>query len=248
MTEDAIYQNRLLVALYDVLNPAGQDTEFYLLMAQDAQSVLDIGCGTGLLTAALAQQGKDITGIDPAAEMLSVARKRLFGDRVHWQQGTAESARLDQTFDLVIMTGHVFQVFLDDEAARATLAKAFALLKPGGRLIFESRNPLQKPWLNWTPDQTRKTVMLDDIGAVTVEHDLQWVKGDQVHFHTRHYFPGEDAPVTSQSTLRFSTRAEIEALLTGCGFAPIIWLGDWQGQPATNTGAELIAIATRPAS
>tara|TARA_R110000751_G_scaffold24_7_gene159 strand:- start:6501 stop:7274 length:774 start_codon:yes stop_codon:yes gene_type:complete len=244
---DAIYQNRDLVALYDALNPAGTDTAFYEKIAEDANAILDIGCGTGLLTARLAQQGKDVTGIDPALEMLTIARQRPAGTLVNWQQGDARSLSLGRTFDLVIMTGHVFQVFPGNQDALAALTTAFNHLSPGGKLVFESRNPKIQSWRDWTPEKTRKTIYLADIGDVTVEHDLQSVDGEYVTFQTRHYFPGTPTPqvITSHSTLRFMDRDSMTNLLIKAGFGTITWLGTWQGDPVQENSPELIAIAVR---
>ncbi|OSQ40906.1 class I SAM-dependent methyltransferase [Thalassospira mesophila] len=247
MTLDKIYQNRNLVALYDALNPAGADTAFYEKMAQDADSVLDIGCGTGLLTARLAQLGKDVTGVDPATEMLAIARQRPAGARVNWHQGDAGSLSLGRKFDLVIMTGHVFQVFQSDQDALAALTTAFHHLAPGGKLVFESRNPEIRGWQDWIPEKTRKTVTVADIGDVTIEHDLQSVAGEYVSFETRHYFPGKAKPnvLTSHSTLRFMDRDTIANLLATAGFDTVTWRGTWQGDPAQDDSPELIAIAVR---
>ena len=246
MTQDAIYQNHQLVALYDALNPAGADTAFYEKIAKNAPSVLDVGCGTGLLTVRLAQQGKDVTGLDPAEEMLAIARKRPAGELVTWLQGDARSLTLDRTFDLVIMTGHVFQVFLSNQDIKAVFTNIFSMLAPGGKLVFETRNPAAKPWLNWNPEKTRKTINLENIGPVTIEHDLQWIEDDKVCFHTHHYFPKTTSPMTNESILRFAAQNDIEDLLSECGFSSLHWQGDWDGSPVTDDSPELIVQATRP--
>lgn len=247
MKLDAIYQNRDLVALYDALNPAGADTAFYENMAKDARSVLDIGCGTGLLTARLAQQGKHVTGIDPAAEMLAIARQRPAGELVTWHQNDATSLQLGRKFDLVIMTGHVFQVFQSNEDALAALTTAFNHLCPGGKLVFDSRNPKVCGWKNWIPEKTRKTVSITNIGDVTVEHDLKSVQGEYVTFETRHYFPGTStaSPLINQSTLRFQNQESIANLLANAGFSTVTWRGNWDGEPVHDNSPELITVARR---
>ena len=129
----AHYTDPQLAALYDAQNPLGPDSDFYLALAGEVPlAILDVGCGTGLLTAEFARGGHDVTGVDPAAAMLAVARSRPFGDRVRWIEGVTEDA--DGLFDLAVMTGHAFQVLLSDDAIRSCLGSVKSRLKPGRTL------------------------------------------------------------------------------------------------------------------
>jgi SAM-dependent methyltransferase len=68
---------------------------------------------------------------------LEVASRKPVAEKVRWVRGDASAAAaLD--VDLITMTGNVAQVFDDDEW-HATLAAARAALRPGGRLVFETR-------------------------------------------------------------------------------------------------------------
>jgi 2-polyprenyl-3-methyl-5-hydroxy-6-metoxy-1,4-benzoquinol methylase len=66
-----------MAAVYDALGPDRADTAFYLELAAElaAPSVVDIGCGTGLLACELARRGHAVTGVDPAPAMLGVVRR-----------------------------------------------------------------------------------------------------------------------------------------------------------------------------
>lgn len=143
-----------LVALYDALNPCAADTAaFYIELAAalSASSIIDIGCGTGLLTCELARRGHRMTGVDPSSAMLHVARHRPSHECVRWIEGDA--SRLDgMQADLAIMTNHVAQVIADDDCWHATLAATHRALRPGGHVAFESRNPRPRP----RPDGRRK--------------------------------------------------------------------------------------------
>src|SRR5688572_28616020 len=103
--DDPLYRNPALAQFYDVANQWGADFDYCVSLASDATSVLDLGCGTGELAAALAQNRK-VTGVDPAAAMLDNARGRPGGGNVAWVQADALSVRLGKRFDLIVLTGH----------------------------------------------------------------------------------------------------------------------------------------------
>jgi hypothetical protein len=66
--------------------------------------------------------------------------------------------------DLATMTGNVAQVFLTDHDWRATLRAIGQALRPGGRLVFESREPEDKAWRRWTPEQSLAQAEMPDVG------------------------------------------------------------------------------------
>jgi ubiquinone/menaquinone biosynthesis C-methylase UbiE len=99
---------------YDLDNEWGDDVTFCCKLAQRAETVLDLGCGTGFLTTRLPPHCR-ITGVDPAKAMLDRARMRPAGDRINWVEADARSLRLGTKFDLILMTGHAFQCFLTEE-------------------------------------------------------------------------------------------------------------------------------------
>jgi SAM-dependent methyltransferase len=239
----ASYTEPRLAAVYDTLNPREADTDFYLGLAGEIPlAVLDAGCGTGLLATAFAARGHHVTGADPAPAMLDVARKRQGADKVRWVDATAAGLALDARFDLIVMTGHVFQVFLDDEAVHAALSALRRHLAPAGRLAFESRNPIVREWEDWVPERTLERLALPDGTAVEVHYDIAAVHGDLVSFRTHFRFAGE-APVVTTSTLRFMSRGQIARHLEAAGFARVEWLGGWDHAPLTGTSPEIIAIA-----
>ncbi len=63
---------------YDTDNTWGPDDDFYLELARDIGGpILDVGCGTGRLTIAMAEAGLDVTGLDVTPEMLERAREQV---------------------------------------------------------------------------------------------------------------------------------------------------------------------------
>jgi 2-polyprenyl-3-methyl-5-hydroxy-6-metoxy-1,4-benzoquinol methylase len=136
------YHNAQIAEIYDLANPRAQDTDFYLsLGGLRSRSVLDLGCGTGTLCCALAERGHQVTGVDPAAAMLGVAKQKPHAEQVEWVESTAQSYKSHRRFDLVFMTGHAFQCLLTDPDSLAVLETMRGHLKQRGRAVFETRNP-----------------------------------------------------------------------------------------------------------
>jgi SAM-dependent methyltransferase len=238
----AAYADSRLTALYDALNPPGDDTAFYLsLPGQPPQEILDVGCGTGLLACALAARGHRVTGADPAAAMLAVARSRPGGEQVRWIETDAAGLSEPTRFDLIIMTGHVFQLLLSDGDVRAALGNLRRHLAPGGRIAFETRNPDTREWQYWSPRETQRRVDTA-AGPADVHYDISDVTGELVTYEMCIRFPdGEQAVVPD--TLRFMGQAELARFLSGAGLTGISWYGDWDRSPVGPDSPEIIVIA-----
>jgi SAM-dependent methyltransferase len=259
----ASYTDPRLAAVYDTLNPPAEDTAFYLELAGPAaqrapqtapqtapKTVLDMGCGTGRLARDFAARGHRVIGADPAAAMLDIARSRPGsgpgGGNVTWIETDAAGLAVDTRFDLVIMTGHVFQVFLDDREVRAALGALRRHLAPGGRLAFETRNPAVRDWEEWTPAETHERLQVPGLGAVEVHYDIRAVEGALVTFETHFRFAADDPPgdvAVAPSTLRFMSRDELAAFLAEAGFGEVTWYGDWDRLSPTPASPEIIVIA-----
>lgn len=241
---DETFTDPRLAALYDLQHPDRADLAPYLDAADrlGARSVLDLGCGTGTLALLLAGRGLRVTAVDPAAASLAVARAKAGAEGVSWLHGGASALPGGLRVDLVTMTANTAQEITDPAAWHATLAAAFTALRPGGHLLFETRDPGRRAWLDWTPESTRSTTTLPDGGgSVTSWLDVLSVDGPLVTFrHTYAFEPG-GRRLLSRSTLRFRDRAELAADLAAHGFAPP------EVQDATDRpGLELVLLAGRP--
>jgi len=127
------------------------DLDAYVLIAEesDARRILDVGCGTGVFAVTLATRGFDVVGVDPAATFLNVARSKLGAKKVRFLLGDATTLPPLQV-DLATMKGNVAQVFLTDDDWMATLVGIHEALRPGGQLVFESRDPARRVWEEWS--------------------------------------------------------------------------------------------------
>ena len=219
MRADPIFANPRLAAIYDTFDGDRTDLDAYAAMVDDfgAHRILDIGCGTGAFACLLAARGFEVTGVDPALASLEIARAKPFADRVTWIRGTAADVPANNA-DLAVMTGNVAQVFLDDRDWLAALRGAYNALRPGGYLVFEVRDPAARAWERWTPAITRQRREIPLIGAVEAWTEVTNVSLPIVSFRHTYRFESDGAILTSDSTLRFRDRTEIEANLRSAGF------------------------------
>jgi ubiquinone/menaquinone biosynthesis C-methylase UbiE len=107
-----------------------------LTAAPAPRRVLDVGCGTGYALRRLAArlpEAAELTGIDPAEQMIRVARESSADQRLSFLAGTAERLPVpDASIDLVISTTS-FDHWTDQQAGLAECARVLA---PGGHLVL----------------------------------------------------------------------------------------------------------------
>ncbi len=235
------YRNAQIAEIYDLINPWSNDSDFYLSLAGPRPcSVLDLGCGTGTLCCALAERGHRVTGVDPAAAMLAVARSKPHAEQAEWVESPAQSYKSQRRFDLVVMTGHAFQILLTDTDALAVLETMRGHLEEGGRVAFETRNPS----VDWVGEWAARPHLVRTLRGEQLVETLEVTgeDGEFISFQTSYRFPQET--LTTSSTLRFPSREHVEALIARSGLVVRDVFGDWDAGPfEAARSREIIFIA-----
>lgn len=238
---DLIFEDARLVSIYDHFDGKRSDLCHYLAIAHElgAKSILDIGCGTGSFACLLREHGFAVTGLEPAKASLNVARRKPYAGKVNWINGDM-STIADVSADLAFMTGNVAQVLITDELWLETLSQIRKVLNEKGHLVFEVRDPSQKAWLCWNRENTYQKLDIPEIGEVDGWCEVTEVSQQLVSFRWTYVFASDGQVITSDSTLRFREKAEIEKTLINSGFM-VREIRDAPDRP----GKEFVFMASR---
>jgi SAM-dependent methyltransferase len=206
----------------------------------EAQQVLDIGSGTGVFALLLADRGIEVVGVDPAQASIDVARAKPGSGRLRWICGDATGLPPLQV-DLATMTANVAQAITDPQTWQKTLRGAHEALRSGGHLVFETRFPARRAWEEWTREKSYRVTKIPGAGSVESWVQLIEVSRPLVTFRWTYRFAADGQVLTSDSTLRFRERDEVESDLDAHGYV-VDGVRDAPDRP----GREFVFLARRP--
>lgn len=209
------------------------------------RKLLDIGCGTGVLSALLAQEGFSVTGIDASPEMLSVARERfgLLGLDGQFFEQRMEELEGHAGFDVAVIAIDSLNYVTGPEEVRSVFRGIRESLKDGGHLIFDVHSPYKMTDLfldgPFTADFEDVSYMWNTYPgeeALSVESELSFFirRPDGLYerrdeFHLQRTFPPD----------------VFADMLAGEGFTVLDITADWQEEPPGETSERLFFHAVR---
>ncbi len=233
---------------YDAENQWAADDDFFLEIAQRVGGpVLDIACGTGRLTRAIAEAGIDVTGLDIDRGMLGRARDLSGNLDIDWILGDCRTMELGRQFQLALMTSHGFQHLLTDSDQDDFLERSRDHLVPGGYFAFESRNPdaLTSP-REFGEEEHWRSFQLPDGRWVDVSTQVRYDPESQLeHFFMRRTIRESGETESGTVALRFRRVDELNDLLDRYGFKVNEQYGFWDRRPVTPDSHEIITVCQR---
>lgn len=209
------------------------------LVLEQKGAVLDLCCGTGIVTIPLAETGLVVGGVDMAPAMLERASTKAGGRKnpsFYLQDALTFSSY--KRFRLVLMTGNAFQAFLSEEHVKALLASVNKHLEPGGMFVFDTRLP---EGYDLSPD-TDFELWGEYTGASgqLVRWFVKQTRFDAerniLHFEMKRRYPnGSD--VCSSTKLKFTPLTTLLSVLEESGFEVVNTYKNWWLEPSQPGGA-----------
>lgn len=233
--------------LYDAVNTWGADDDFFLDFAttDNRGRVLDLGCGTGRITSAVAETGCAVTGVDPHEPSIAAAKTKPHANRVQWILGDSRAIPSNQHFDVAVMSANVVQAILEDPELARTFRDIAAHMPSGGRLAFDSRDPNARGWERWTKDRSHKIVQLPDGQS---QHWYQTTFVDEatglVDFGA-HEVDAQGHEQQKRARIRFRAEEDLRSLLANAGFTVDEVFGGFKKEPVGRGVGALVFTAHR---
>jgi ubiquinone/menaquinone biosynthesis C-methylase UbiE len=162
--------------IYDLVEPLlmlGKQNQYFqkiisLLDIKPGNKVLDLGCGTGVLTREIgdrldARRGGVAIGIDAAGKMVAAARKKRGSDICRFEVAAAEALPYeDRSFDAVVSS--LFFHHLPMDLKEKSLSEAWRVLKPGGRIVVADMHTPSSFFGSLVSNLSRYILMQPEIG------------------------------------------------------------------------------------
>jgi len=234
-----------------------QDVAFYRDAARDfGDPILELGCGTGRITMALAQMGKRVTGLDISEKMLERAalkRSALYTEereRVHLVQGDMVKFDLGEKFKLVIIPFRPFQHLLEVSQQMDCLNCVRKHVARGGRLIVDffqtdaerMHDPVhmrESPLVEYKTGDGRQVQISERVAGF---HRAQQINDVEMIYSVTHP-GGKKERMVFAWPLRYFFRYEVEHLLARCGLRVTAEYGDFDRTPIADDSPEMIFVA-----
>lgn len=196
-----------------------------LLQLAPGVRVLDLACGRGRHSVALAEAGMDVTKVDLSETLLERAQRDAAeaGVEVEWVRAEMREIGWNGEFHGVLSLFSSLGLFGTDEEDLRVLRAAHRALRPGGMLLLEvmHRDQVVAEYAErdrWeTEDGTVVRVQREWDAVAGISHErLRWRRGRE---------RGE-----KPHRIRVRSDTEWEAMLRAGGFAPLTWSGSWEGE------------------
>ncbi len=224
------------------------DIRFYRSVCAGAHDVLELGCGWGRVAGPIAADGRRVTGVDLAAELLE--RGRASYPAVDFVQADMRTVDLGRRFDRVLIPYNSLYCLLDESDVVATFRRARAHLRPGAWLIFDayaadSFHRESDARQEWDEAAFVKTVRAAGRTWDVYERS-RWVREQQrIEAVYTHVARDDAVAVTSTIPQRYLLREQLPRLLAEAALRLVEIRGGFHGEPL-ESDSPLLVVKAQP--
>lgn len=223
------------------------DVEFYVGLAREAGSVVELGVGTGRIAVPTAEAGIPVLGIDLEPRMLEVARERAEAAAVSalvtLREGDMRAFALEERVPLVTIPFRTFLHNLTTEDQAATLAACYRAIEPGGRLALNVFNPDLQLMARWMQRSEHHWEPFGRWEGFQAQQD--YAPTSQVVTTSLRVRDDDGQWQRTSFRLRYVHRFEMQHLLERAGFEVESLCGGFEGEPFDDAATEMVWIARR---
>lgn len=208
--------------------------------------IVDFGAGTGRLSIPLAEQGFEVTAVDPCSGMLKQLERKSHQGTLHTVNSKMEDFTGDGSFDMALCVFTVLLYLLDENSLNKALIAAHTSLKPGGFLLIDI--PSRAIFSSYSRDDhlIKRTVsVINQTGNIySYQEDMKVKLQDgresryQDTFSIR-YWPPELVMKALQEGVGFVLEADLTHRFSGSGSHYYIMKKAEQGAPLDGNSAAL---------
>jgi SAM-dependent methyltransferase len=234
---------------YDRIFAATEDLPFWSrLAAQQGGPILELACGTGRVTIALAQQGLRVTGLDNAAAMLAEAARKGVdaGVDVTWVAADMRHFALHEIFALIILPANTLCHLLTTADFVACMACVKQHLAPNGRFVIDVFVPRMELLVN-RPGERFPFAEYEDPdgrGPITVTESYTYEPDTQIKRITTHQQMPDGTEFAGKLNMRMYFPQELDALLRYNGFVIEKKYGAYNRAPFDRHAEKQLLICT----
>lgn len=230
-----------------------EDMPLWLNLARRQKGpVLELGCGTGRVMAALAREGIEVVGLDRDTSMLARARRRLLRENptlFSFVQGDLRSFTIERSFALAMIPCNTFSSLTDSEATEC-LACVRRHLSPSGLFAIDLPNPGtafsaleldDEPLVEFLEPESGNPIQV-----FAVQSSFPDEERIQVLWSYHELFPdGTRRALEVRTDYYLRSREKTTALLAQSGYSSVDFYGNYQLGPLTSTSDRMVVVAAK---
>lgn len=226
-----------------------EEIDFWAEQAKEyGNDILHLMCGTGELSAGLAQRGFDVTGIDFTDSMVYIAKNRFEDNGLDNSKIVKADARyfnLNKKFDFAFISTGDFHHFIEEEEIDSILSRIYAHLKPGGALALElyplPEEDFHRPEKNFKPlRETPEGMKVWKVNQTSYHPDTQILEIiEELHVEEN----GDMTNAEYEIQLKLFSEEEMDDKLRENGFENIEHYGGYDFSPYLERSKTWIVVA-----